>query len=96
MVPLEPEPVVEPDESHQLDVLFETLGDGVNYAMFNEISYMQPIVPTLLTALSVPPNYTTEVTVYGTSTNSFVLGHQNMVQIIVNNGDAGKHPCMPP
>jgi iron transport multicopper oxidase len=96
MVPLEPEPVVEPDESHQLDVLFETLGDGVNYAMFNEISYMQPIVPTLLTALSVPPNYTTEATVYGTSTNPFVLGHNNMVQIIVNNGDAGKHPCRLP
>jgi iron transport multicopper oxidase len=93
LVPLEPEPVVQPDESHQLDVLFSTLGDGVNYATFNEISYMAPIVPTLLTALSVPSNYSTVATVYGTSTNPFVLGHNNMVQIILNNGDTGKHPC---
>jgi iron transport multicopper oxidase len=85
--------VVDPDESHTLDVLFATLGDGVNYAMFNEISYKPPIVPSLLTALSVPSNYTTEATVYGHSTNPFVLGHNNMVQVVLNNGDAGKHPC---
>ena len=61
--------------------------------MFNEISYKPPIVPTLLTALSVPSNYSTEATVYGRSTNPFVLGHNNMVQIVLNNGDVGKHPC---
>ena len=61
--------------------------------MFNDISYKAPIVPTLLTALSVPSNYSTEATVYGRSTNPFVLGHNNMVQIVLNNGDAGKHPC---
>ena len=65
LVPLEPEPVIEPDESHKLDVLFETLGDGKNYAMFNHISYKPPIVPTLLTTLSVPANYSIEPTVYG-------------------------------
>ena len=93
LVPLEPEPVIQPDEFHQLDVLFATLGDGRNYAMFNEISYVPPIVPTLLTALSVPSNFSTEATVYGRSTNPFVLGHNNMVQVVLNNGDAGKHPC---
>lgn len=94
LVPLEPEPVINPDESHQLDILFQERMDGENYAMFNNISYQAPIVPTLLTALSVPQNYATDATVYGTSTNPFVLGHNNMVQIILNNGDAGKHPCM--
>jgi iron transport multicopper oxidase len=93
MYALEPEPVIDPDESHTLDVLFDTLGDGANYAMFNEISYKQPIVPSLLTALSVPANYSTEATVYGKSTNPYVLGHNNMVQIILNNGDPGKHTC---
>jgi len=96
LVPLEPEPVVQPDESYHLDVLFDTLGDGANYAMFNQISYKQPIVPTLLTTLSVPSNYTTDATIYGTSTNPLVLSHNNMVQIVVNNGDAGKHPCKIP
>ena len=93
---LYPESVVNPDESHTLNVLFDTLGDGANYAMFNEISYKPPIVPTLLTALSVPSNYTTEPTVYGHSTNPFVLGHNNMVQIVLNNADPGKHPCISP
>jgi iron transport multicopper oxidase len=95
LVPLEPEPVIPPDESHRLDVLFDILGDGQNYGMFNQISYKPPIVPTLLTALSVPSNYSTEPTVYGTSTNPFILGHNNMVQIILNNGDKGNHPCKP-
>jgi len=88
--------VVDPDESHQIDVLFDTLGDGKNYAMFNEVSYKAPIVPSLLTALSVPANYSTEPTVYGSSTNPFVLGHNNMVQIVLNNQDPGKHPCALP
>jgi iron transport multicopper oxidase len=93
LVPLEPEPVIEPDESHQLDVLFDTLGDGINYAMFNEISYKPPIVPTLITALTVPADLATNATVYGHSTHPLVLEHNNMVEIILNNGDAGKHPC---
>ena len=93
LVPLEPEPVLPPDESHQLDVLFETRGNGENYAMFNGISYTPPLVPTLLTVLSAPSNYSTNPTIYGTYTNPFVLGYNNMVQIVLNNGDAGKHPC---
>jgi iron transport multicopper oxidase len=94
LVPLEPEPVISPDETHQLDALFQTLGNGENYAMFNQISYTAPIVPTILTVLSAPSNYSTDPTVYGTYTNPFVLGHNNMVQIILNNGDTGKHPCI--
>jgi iron transport multicopper oxidase len=64
--------------------------------MFNEISYKQPIVPSLITALTVPADIATNETVYGYSTHPYVLGHNNMVQIILNNGDAGKHPCMAP
>jgi iron transport multicopper oxidase len=93
MTPLEPEPVLPYDESYPLDVLFDTLGNGVNYAMFNGISYTAPIVPSLLTVLSAPTNYTTDATIYGDYTNPKVLGHNNVVQIVLNNGDTGKHPC---
>jgi len=96
LVPLEPEPVLPPDESCQLDVLFETRGNGKNYAMFNGISYTPPIVPTILTVLSAPSNYSMNPTIYGTYTNPFVLGHNNMVQIVLNNGDTGNHPCTLP
>jgi hypothetical protein len=93
MTPLEPEPVVPYDQSIELNVLFDTLGNGVNYAMFNQISYTAPIVPTLLTVFSSPANYTTDPTIYGDYTNPEVLGHNNVVQIVLNNGDTGKHPC---
>lgn len=93
MTPLEPEPLVPYDQYIQLDVLFDTLGNGVNYAMFNQISYTAPIVPSLLTVLSSPTNYTTDPTIYGNYTNPEVLGHNNVVQVVLNNGDTGKHPC---
>ena len=93
MTPLEPEAVLAYDQSVQLDILFDTLGNGENYAMFNEISYTAPIVPTLLTVFSAPINYTNDPTIYGEYTNPNVLGHNNVVEVVLNNGDTGKHPC---
>lgn len=89
----ESEPVNNPDESYQLNVAMGMGEDHVMYNLFNNVSYKEPIVPTLLTALSVPPNFATDVTVYGKSTNSFVLGHNNTIQVIVNNMDMEDHPC---
>lgn len=96
LTPLEPQSVVDADESYQLDVDFNTLDNGENYASFNSISYMAPIVPTILTALSAPANYTNDVIIYGTSTNAHVLTHNHMVEIVLNNYDTGKHPCTAP
>lgn len=53
------------------------------------ISYDAPLVPTTLSALTLGPNATFE-SAYGHS--NFVLDHLSTIDIVVKNGDAGKHP----
>ncbi|KAI0113548.1 Cupredoxin [Nemania sp. FL0031] len=81
----------EPDQTVELDVIMDNLNDGANYAFFNNITYKAPKVPTLYTALSAG-DLATKPTVYGTYTHSFVLEKGQVVQIIVNNLDTGRHP----
>ena len=60
-------------------------------AFFNGVTYVRPKVPTLYTALSTGVS-ASNVSVYGANTNSFVLNKNDVVEIIVNNDDPGKHP----
>lgn len=77
------------DKTIELEVLFDTVNDGTNRAMFNMISYDAPLVPSVLSELTLGPNATV-ASAYGHS--NFVLDHLSTVDIIVKNGDAGKHP----
>ncbi|KAK3944542.1 iron transport multicopper oxidase fet3 [Diplogelasinospora grovesii] len=81
----------EPDQSITLDVIMNTLGDGANYAFFNNITYTPPKVPTLFTAMSTG-DMAANPAVYGEYTHSFVLEKDQIVEIIVNNIDPGRHP----
>jgi len=88
-VPLEVETI--PDSTVQVALLvsFDTMTDGTNRAMFNSITYNQPIVPPIFTQLSMG-SLATDVDVYGPST--YVLNKNDVVELTVTNGDAGKHP----
>lgn len=79
------------DYSFSLDVKMDNLADGVNYAFFNDHTYTRPKVPTLYTALTAGA-LATNVSVYGTNTNTFVLKKNDVVEIILNNNDPGRHP----
>ena len=48
-------------------------------------------MPTLYTALSAGANATSP-TIYGHNTNTFVLAYNEIVEIVVNSNDPGKHP----
>ena len=89
LVPVVVEPMLYVDRTIELEVSFNTMTDGTNRAMFNQVSYLPPLVPTVLSALTLGPN-ATDVTPYGPS--SFVLDHLSAVQIILKNGDVGNHP----
>ncbi|KAK5962616.1 ferroxidase FET3 PWA37_005055 [Arxiozyma heterogenica] len=92
LVPMnETEILPDPDHRITLDVVMDNLIDGVNYAFFNNITYLQPKVPTLMTALSAGDN-ATDAIVYGSNTNTFVLEKDEIVEIVVNNLDTGVHP----
>ncbi|KAF8886132.1 ferroxidase [Infundibulicybe gibba] len=72
-----------------LEVIFDTMDDGTNRAMFNQVTYNSPLVPAIFSELSLGPNATVE-NAYGPL--SFVVNHMDVVDIVVKNGDAGKHP----
>lgn len=60
-------------------------------AFFNDVTYVEPKVPTLYTVLSTGNN-ATDSRIYGSNTNSFILAKDEVVEIILNNNDPGKHP----
>lgn len=80
-----------PNQEVGLTVIMDNLGDGANYAFFNDITYKEPKVPTLYTALSSGQT-ASNAAVYGKWTHSFVLEQGQVVQIVVDNDDTGKHP----
>ncbi|GMM36361.1 ferroxidase [Saccharomycopsis crataegensis] len=79
------------DYQIEVNVTMNNLGNGVNYAFFNNITFTPPKVPILNTVLSAGENATNPI-VYGTNTNSFVLKKDEIVQIVLNNQDTGTHP----
>lgn len=81
----------DPDYTVTVDVVMDNLKNGINYAFFNNITYTAPKVPVLMTALSAGKDAVNSL-VYGTNTNSFVLKKDEIVEIILNNNDTGKHP----
>lgn len=81
----------EPDHVVTLNAVMDVLGDGENYAFFNDITYKAPKVPTLYTALT-SGEMATNAQIYGTYTNTFVLQKDEIVQIVLNNLDDGRHP----
>jgi iron transport multicopper oxidase len=81
----------EPDYRITLDVIMDNLGDGINYAFFNNITYVAPKVPTLLSVMDAGEN-ALRGEIYGSNTHSYVLQPNEVVEIVVNNKDTGRHP----
>ena len=81
------------DADHTVTVSVEmnNLGNGVNYAFFNDITYTVPKVPTLVSAITAGKFATNEL-VYGSDTHSIVLQKDEVVDIVLQNHDTGKHP----
>lgn len=57
--------------------------------MFNDITYNAPLVPGILSELTLGENATV-VSAYGQT--SYVWNHLDVIDIVLMNGDAGKHP----
>ena len=79
------------DYSFNLDMKMDNLGDGANYAFFNGKTYVRPKVPTLYSVLT-SGSFATNPDIYGTNTNAFVLEKNQVVEIVLNSDDPGKHP----
>lgn len=92
LVPYDHKPLLpEPDQVVEVTVEMNNLIDGINYAFFNNITYTAPKVPTLYTALTAG-DYANDSRVYGEYTNPFILQHNNVIELRLNNADDGVHP----
>jgi iron transport multicopper oxidase len=65
------------------------MDDGKNHALFNNVTYNSPVVSAVLSELTLGSNATV-AQAYGPL--SFVLDHNEVVDIVLKNGDVGKHP----
>ncbi|KAJ5735559.1 uncharacterized protein N7483_000684 [Penicillium malachiteum] len=81
----------EPDITITVNVAMQEASNGEGYAYLNNISYTKPKVPTLYSVLS-SGSLATNPKVYGNDTNPYVLGHNQVVEIVLNNNDTGAHP----
>ncbi|KAI4153763.1 MAG: hypothetical protein L6R39_001500 [Caloplaca ligustica] len=92
LVPYDRLPILDKvDHSIELDVKMGNLGDGANYAFFNDLTYVRPKVPTLYSALT-SGDMAPDPTIYGANTIPFVLEKNEVVEIVLNSMDPGKHP----
>ena len=89
LVPVEPIPQPVASQTVELEVVFDTMNDGTNHATLNGYVYNSPIVPAIMSVLTLGDNATTQEA-YGPY--SIMLNHLDVVDIVVKNGDTGSHP----
>ncbi|KAG0155692.1 hypothetical protein PDIDSM_2865 [Penicillium digitatum] len=90
-VPADHEPLLEPVD-HQ--IVLETGGalvDGVPRFTVNNKTYIGPKVPSLYTANTVGLEFSSNPDVYG-QVNPFVVKHNEIVEIVINNHHNNLHP----
>ncbi|KAJ7461426.1 Fet3 protein [Mycena latifolia] len=89
LVPLKAVPAASPTRQITLQANFSLMTDGTNRAMFNNITYNMPLVPAVLSEMTLSNNATV-AGAYGPS--SFVLNHLDVIELVVQNADTGAHP----
>lgn len=88
-MPIEVVPQLPATKTIDLEVMFDTMDDGTNHAMFNQVSWNAPLVPGIFSVKSLGENATSQAA-YGPL--SFVIEYGDVVDLVIKNGDAGKHP----
>ncbi|KAJ2021667.1 ferroxidase fet3, partial [Coemansia sp. S610] len=89
--PLDAEPMLEADQIVTLDAYSGIFSDQSFRHSFNNVTYAVPQIPTLLTAMTMG-DYANRTEVYGKQTDTHILKHLDVVQIVVNNHDYYSHP----
>lgn len=89
LIPTVASPAPSPTNTFELEFNFATMNDGTNHGFFNNLVYNPPLVPAIMSALSLGENATSQAA-YGPY--SFVLNYGDVIDLVVKNGDKGKHP----
>ncbi|KIK41685.1 multicopper oxidase [Suillus luteus UH-Slu-Lm8-n1] len=89
LIPTIISPALPPTNTVELEFNFETMSDGTNHGFFNDLVYNLPVVPAIMSVLSLGDNATSSVA-YGPY--SFVFNYGDVVDLVVKNGDTNQHP----
>ena len=82
-----PQPVA--SKSFIVNFNFDLTTDGTNHAFINNVTFNYPLVPTVLSELTLGSNAVIQQA-YGPL--SIVLDHLEVFDIIIQNADTGAHP----
>ena len=98
LVPLQAQAMQPSTSTLEVYFEFDTMDDGMNHAVvsgsfngasWDPVTYNAPLVPATMSALTLGDNATTSEA-YGPL--SFAVGHLEVLDIVLRNGDSGKHP----
>ena len=89
LVPVIVVPQPEASQTVTLSFGFDTTTDGTNHAFINGFTFNYPLVPTVFSELTLGSNATIQQA-YGPL--SVVLNHLEVIDIVIQNTDTGKHP----
>jgi iron transport multicopper oxidase len=89
LIPTNISPALPPTNTLELEFNFETMSDGTNHGFINDLVYNSPVVPAIMSALSLGENATSPVA-YGPY--SFVYNYGDVIDLVVKNADTGQHP----
>lgn len=92
-MPLEVVGMAQADHSYPMSFDFQVYTDGINRGAFNNVPYLMPKTPSLLTALTIDAQYANDPTIYGSQGHAIIAPHLSMMEFAVNNLDSGAHPC---
>ncbi|KAJ3121408.1 hypothetical protein HK100_012396, partial [Physocladia obscura] len=80
--------VLIPTQQILLDASVLMMADGSSHGTFNDIAYIRPAVPSLMTALSMPSDaLKANLEVYGIDTNPFLLD-DGVTELVISNNNA--------
>lgn len=91
LIPADHEPLLEPVDRQIILDTGGALVDGVPRFTVNNQTYIGPKVPTLYTANTVGAEFSSNPEVYG-QVNPFILKHNEIVEIVINNHHNNLHP----
>ena len=89
LVPLAAMPLYPATQTIALEFEFDTMDDGTNHAVFNGTTYNSPLVPSVMSELTLAQNASV-AQAYGPL--SFVLDHLQVFDIVIMNADSNMHP----
>ncbi|KAJ3195224.1 hypothetical protein HK101_000818, partial [Irineochytrium annulatum] len=86
LVPLDDIPALVPTQRITLRATSQMMADGTSRGSFNGVAYLTPAVPSLMTAMSMETDALKKnPTVYGSSTNPFILDDGGVTELTVLN-----------